>query len=104
MRAYKASVSSTRKLGAGHLVGRVAQDFPPALGIGPGPVLRQPLGLVLREAGVGLHEAAGHPAGVVVSVQGFFAPVQLLDLIDRLGVPRGRLHRAGWRACQSPPG
>ena len=82
-----------KQLGAGHLVGRVAQDFPPALGIGPRPVLRQPIRLVLREAGVGLHQAAGHTAGIVVGVQGFFALVQLLDLIDPLGIARGRLRR-----------
>ena len=76
------------QLCVGDLVGSIAQDVPLPLGIGLGPVRGQPVGLVLREAGVGLHQAPGHAVHAVIGLERHFTALQRLELVHPLGRAR----------------
>ncbi|MDV7397659.1 hypothetical protein RZS08_40035, partial [Arthrospira platensis SPKY1] len=77
--------------------GGVSEDAPAPLGVGPGPLLRQPFGLVAVQPGVGLHEAPGHGLHIVVVLQRGLTLSQGADFVQPLtvaarglGRPRGR--------------
>ncbi|MCY1545580.1 hypothetical protein D9M68_815300 [compost metagenome] len=57
-------------------------------------MLRQPVGLALRQPRVGFHQAPGHAVRRVVALEVHLAAVQGLDLVHPLGVALGRLGRA----------
>ncbi|MNS94540.1 hypothetical protein D3C72_1287620 [compost metagenome] len=82
-------------VGVDDLVRGLAEDLPARAAVGLSlrrrPVAGQPVGLVLREARVGLHEAARHAVHRRIARERLLAAMQALELVDPLAVARGRL-------------
>jgi len=102
---FRVAMTVRDVFGIDDLVGGIAQDVPSAVGLLPGPVARQPVGLVLAQPPVGLHQAARHAIEAVVALEGQFAAVEGLDAGDPLGIARRCLRgpKSWWRGA-SPPG